>query len=1394
MPWSDESSDAHRGHDFRHLLTICGKGVHFGFTACMHVSRLPLMALPLAWISQRLSARPHLLDLGLYRPAPRSNVLQRGLIARCFGWAVLLIFSCLCTAYAVAQPGRKPLLEGTAPGRSESGYPQFAIRSHESIGLATVPTDMTLLKDGRVLLFAGRQIAMGDGTRWDVFTQADDDASVPSSDVALDQDGTLYIGFSGGFGRIVFDDEGRWRIQVAERWTGEEAGHFPLLRKVVQVEDDWYWHGDSGPVVRWKPGTRPKIVARLSTIAALFSIGGQHYVSDRSDASLVRINEEGNEVISLNEQGGFDTIIDSAVSLGNEEALVGLHLRGVSVFDGKSFTPIARAGLLSTGSRVQSLVRTDEGFFAAAIQDRGIVFFTREGKVVQFLSREVDHRLGRARHLIPTQGGIIYALLEDGFGMINFPSPASSFEALLGRAVSFTLPFRVAGDLWMETDGFLLRGNYDAAGTLLNFTPDQPGTSFIFAVSPVDNTVIVSNSNTTYIRRGTYWVPLFSNVSNFRILTGEMNGRWLYSAKGQIGWMTRSEGSYALAPTPAPGLGHVYSARLDGNGNVWLELGSGKVGRIVVSPEGVPQFKEYGAHQGVPDGWAQVFELDAEVAFNVADQILKYSEASDRLEPAPELAARFKGAGRIIGRPAMDPKGRVWLGDEQGPSLWSRQGDSWFRQSLAATIRFMPHMYTIQSDGVVWMEANGRHVRYDPAMPAAEPPPIRAVVTHVELPATRRIVFNRNGVHPEFSFEENSLAAHFAAVGGVPFAPVTFDVQLGTEAGDWTPVGPSGLASFSNLKEGKYSLRVRPRIGDELGSESVFDFSIRPPWYRTPLAYLAYFLCTLGIVTLVAWSASFLQRRENLRLEELVARRTSELNESNAKLERQVEEIRRLSLAIEQSPVGVAIVRKTGTIVFANPRFCDLFGYRHDEVLGREISSLRLQPFTPSLNVQVQRTIEAGEAWHGQLTNQAKDGHAVHVRTTIAPIRSPDGEIRSHLILEEDISEWLEEQDRRHRLESQLLQAQKLEALGTLAGGIAHDFNNILTGILGYCELSALDMDAPDRLSLHLSEIKGAGMRAKDLVARILTFSRQSTPTLAPMDLAHAVGEALKLLRASTPATIEYHIRIAPASVMGDATQIHQVVVNLCTNAVHAMQGKPGRISVEVESLVLSPEEAAELHDIKSGHVAKLTVSDTGHGMDSATLGRIFDPFFTTKQPGHGTGLGLAIVRAIVANHNGAIRVKSTPGMGTTFELFFPSTDRAATASPFGELIAEGDGQRILVVDDEATIANFIANRLRRLGYEVDVFNEPRVALDRFLADPYRYTAIVTDLTMPGMTGLQLLQAARERKVVPAVIVSGYGVELGSTDPASLTRCLLLPKPFNGNDLARAIQQVLADE
>jgi PAS domain S-box-containing protein len=502
-----------------------------------------------------------------------------------------------------------------------------------------------------------------------------------------------------------------------------------------------------------------------------------------------------------------------------------------------------------------------------------------------------------------------------------------------------------------------------------------------------------------------------------------------------------------------------------------------------------------------------------------------------------------------------------------------------------------------------------------------------------------------------------------------------------------------------------------------------------------------------------------------------------------------VEEIRMLSQAIDQSPVAILITNPAGTIVFANPRIAALTRFKVEELISQHVSIMRSAEADVEAEQKIAAALRSGESWTGQRVTRTKDGNSVHVRVTISPLRSPSGQIRLHLYLVEDITEWLAEQERRRKLESQLVQSQKLESLGTLAGGIAHDFNNILTGMLGYTELARLSVPADSELQKQLGEVSKAGLRAKDLVAQILTFSRQGSSQLVPIDLAGPVEEAVRLLRASTPATIEIVSNLDSGTVRADSTQIQQVVLNLGTNAVHAMRGRTGRIAIALRRMSASPLLAAEVSRLPEGPCMCLRVSDEGKGMDAATMERIFDPFFTTKEQGEGTGLGLSIVQGIVTTHHGAYRVQSTVGEGTVFELFFPLRWEQTITPPPAGAAPKGARQEILVVDDEPMVADYITLRLKRLDYAVTSFTDPRQALAACQAEPGRFQGIVTDLTMPHLTGVDLIRQIRGLgRVIPAVIVTGYGK---GASVHQLPRCHMLYKPFTGEDLARALAQVL---
>jgi len=360
-----------------------------------------------------------------------------------------------------------------------------------------------------------------------------------------------------------------------------------------------------------------------------------------------------------------------------------------------------------------------------------------------------------------------------------------------------------------------------------------------------------------------------------------------------------------------------------------------------------------------------------------------------------------------------------------------------------------------------------------------------------------------------------------------------------------------------------------------------------------------------------------------------------------------------------------------------------------------------------------------------------------------------------------DVTERKQAEEQREALEAQLRRAQKMDAVGTLAGGIAHDFNNILSAIVGNVELARQDVGTGHPALESLDEIRKASRRAKDLVNRILAFSREQPQPQHAIALSPVVEEAVKLLRATLPAGIELAVSLAADTpeVLADPTQIHQVIVNLGANAWQAMeQGKPGRIEIRVEGIAVG--DAAARRGLQPGRYAHLSVQDSGHGMDAATQERIFEPFFTTKDVGSGTGLGLSVVHGIVEGHKGAILVESEPGHGTTFHLYFPAAAACANddaAEPEAAAPQEGRGQHVLYLDDEESLVLLVTRMLERLGYRVSGFTVAKQALDAVRADPGQFDLVVTDYNMPGMSGLDVAdELLRIRPDLPVAVTSGY--------------------------------------
>jgi PAS domain S-box-containing protein len=472
---------------------------------------------------------------------------------------------------------------------------------------------------------------------------------------------------------------------------------------------------------------------------------------------------------------------------------------------------------------------------------------------------------------------------------------------------------------------------------------------------------------------------------------------------------------------------------------------------------------------------------------------------------------------------------------------------------------------------------------------------------------------------------------------------------------------------------------------------------------------------------------------------------------------------------------------------YSSGRLSDVLGYAPGELIGRPLLDLAL-PGEASAMAFADHVRGSREPFSNiEVPCVHKQGRRVLLQLSGRPLHGEDGTFRGFRGIASDVTQ-------RRALEEQLRQAQKMDALGTLAGGIAHDFNNILAALLGYVELAAWDIPAGSPPAAHLQEALVAGERARDLVGQILAFSRRDGTETTSVDLSLVVREAVKLLRASLPSTIEIVQRVAAdlPAITGNASQIHQVVMNLCANAEYAMRAQPsGRLEIDLDVVSGDQVTGASAAAGGCGRFVRLRVKDTGPGLAPETAGRLFEPFFTTKPVGEGTGMGLSVVHGIVIAHGGFVRARQADVGGALFEVCLPA---AAPVVP-GTTERPDSVKRaasILVVDDEPQLAMMVGQLLRRLGYEPTVCTSSLDALDRFMRSPAAFDLAVTDQTMPGLTGDQLAaELHRVRPQLPIVLCTGFSYRLSDERANELRLASVLYKPYDMGELARAIREAL---
>lgn len=490
---------------------------------------------------------------------------------------------------------------------------------------------------------------------------------------------------------------------------------------------------------------------------------------------------------------------------------------------------------------------------------------------------------------------------------------------------------------------------------------------------------------------------------------------------------------------------------------------------------------------------------------------------------------------------------------------------------------------------------------------------------------------------------------------------------------------------------------------------------------------------------------------------------------------------RKFRTYIDNSPMGVFITDETGKCRDVNRTACTMLGYSRQELLKMSIPDLDKAFLSEEGQAEFEELKQSGYV-HSEKQLTKKNGSSLEV------------DLQAVALGKDRYMGYCADITKKKQLEERLQHAQKMESIGTLAGGIAHEFNNILSIIIGNNELIMDDLPQSGEARSSAKEIRIAGLRARDVVKQLLTFSRQDNSAKKNIDLRSVVIESLKLIRSSTPKNIEIQQNLSTdiSTIYGNGTQINQMLINLCSNAVDAIQGKSGTITVNLKNEAIEDSKTKPFPDLIPGQYTKLTISDDGQGMNAETLKKVFEPYFTTKKFGEGTGIGLAVVHGIVKRHHGHISAVSRPGKGTKFTVLLPSQKRAVESPKHRECnIPEGSGH-ILLIDDEPAIALSSKRLLEKLGYTVESETSPTKALEIFKSRPKTFDLLITDMAMPNITGDQLVvEALTIRPDLPTIVCTGYSSYMSKEKADAIGVSALVMKPLDKTDMAHTIRKVM---